>query len=396
MQAINAADAAAATSASTMPPRSQLPATSRRPISPPRSKQRPTYVCRAESGDGSMHPTRRATLLSAATLLPASASAAATAARAKVSTSAPPSPSSPTVVTDPGAARAAAFAAALEKRVVDFTLPSNGMRFIVLERPASAASPLSSSSSTSSSSTSLSLSSSSSSSSSEGTGNAPVVSLVTYAAVGAFDEPEGSTGMAHLLEHMAFKGTTVLGSRRNASSTSTSSSSPSSSAAAAALAASEEEALLAAAADAFYELRRLKDEARTKAAEAAAEAAGSSAASPSADSNSASGSSSSSSSTSTSSTLSSKQKQAIAAAEARLDAAAAAAEQVAQPNAYGALLSREGALGLNASTSHDATRYFVSLPSNKLELWFAMEAGRFRAPVWRVSEFFCFLSLIFF
>ena len=26
----------------------------------------------------------------------------------------------------------------------------------------------------------------------------------------------------------------------------------------------------------------------------------------------------------------------------------------------------------------DATRYFVSLPSNKLELWFAMESERFR------------------
>ena len=72
---------------------------------------------------------------------------------------------------------------------------------------------------------------------------------------------------------------------------------------------------------------------------------------------------------------------------ASADAAAAAAEQAAQPNAYGALLSREGALGLNASTSHDATRYYVSLPSNKLELWFAMEAGRFRAPVWRVRLF---------
>ena len=28
-------------------------------------------------------------------------------------------------------------------------------------------------------------------------------------------------------------------------------------------------------------------------------------------------------------------------------------------------------------------RYFVSLPSNKLELWFALEARRFRDPVFR-------------
>ncbi len=35
-------------------------------------------------------------------------------------------------------------------------------------------------------------------------------------------------------------------------------------------------------------------------------------------------------------------------------------------------------MGLNATTSHDQTRYFVSLPSNKLELWMALEAERFR------------------
>jgi predicted Zn-dependent peptidase len=53
------------------------------------------------------------------------------------------------------------------------------------------------------------------------------------------------------------------------------------------------------------------------------------------------------------------------------------------PNAYGALLQSSGAVGLNASTSHDATRYYVSLPSNKLELWFALEAERFQAPTFR-------------
>eukprot|EP00967_Tisochrysis_lutea_P134204 scaffold236671_cov17-Tisochrysis_lutea.AAC.1 len=37
-----------------------------------------------------------------------------------------------------------------------------------------------------------------------------------------------------------------------------------------------------------------------------------------------------------------------------------------------------GAVGLNASTSQDQTRYFCSLPSNKLELWFALESERFR------------------
>ena len=40
---------------------------------------------------------------------------------------------------------------------------------------------------------------------------APVVSFVTYANVGGADEPEGQTGVAHFLEHLAFKGTKRIG-----------------------------------------------------------------------------------------------------------------------------------------------------------------------------------------
>lgn len=40
---------------------------------------------------------------------------------------------------------------------------------------------------------------------------APVISFVTYADVGGVDEPEGKTGVAHFLEHLAFKGTTKIG-----------------------------------------------------------------------------------------------------------------------------------------------------------------------------------------
>lgn len=50
-------------------------------------------------------------------------------------------------------------------------------------------------------------------------------------------------------------------------------------------------------------------------------------------------------------------------------------------NGYGALLSRAGAVGLNASTSHDATKFYISLPANKLELWFALEAERFQVCI---------------
>lgn len=40
---------------------------------------------------------------------------------------------------------------------------------------------------------------------------APVVSFVTYADVGGVDEPDGKTGVAHFLEHLAFKGTRTIG-----------------------------------------------------------------------------------------------------------------------------------------------------------------------------------------
>ena len=51
------------------------------------------------------------------------------------------------------------------------------------------------------------------------------------------------------------------------------------------------------------------------------------------------------------------------------------------PNEFGSTLSQAGGVGLNATTSHDATRYFMALPANKLELWFALEAERFRVSM---------------
>jgi len=42
---------------------------------------------------------------------------------------------------------------------------------------------------------------------------APIVSFVTHADVGGVDEPEGQTGVAHFLEHLAFKGTPKIGTQ---------------------------------------------------------------------------------------------------------------------------------------------------------------------------------------
>ena len=63
------------------------------------------------------------------------------------------------------------------EEVTEFTL-DNGMKFIVLEQH-----------------------------------QAPVVSMMLYANVGASNEIDGQTGIAHYLEHLAFKGTTRIGTR---------------------------------------------------------------------------------------------------------------------------------------------------------------------------------------
>lgn len=65
----------------------------------------------------------------------------------------------------------------LEKRVKAYTL-KNGIRVLMLERHTS-----------------------------------PTVSLYIRQRVGAVDEPEGKTGMAHMLEHMMFKGTATIGTK---------------------------------------------------------------------------------------------------------------------------------------------------------------------------------------
>ncbi|KAL4423363.1 hypothetical protein ABPG77_004294 [Micractinium sp. CCAP 211/92] len=165
----------------------------------------------------------------------------------------------------------------LDQRLSTFSLP-NGLRFLVYERH-----------------------------------SAPIASFHIYADVGAFDEEDGQTGLAHLLEHMAFKGTPRIGTsdyRREAS-------------------------LLEALDDAFYSLQQ----------------AGSG--------------------------------REAARLQQQFEALQRQAAELSIPNAYGAMLSQEGGVGLNAATTHDATKYYVSLPANKAEWWFALESERFRAPVFR-------------
>src|SRR6202007_3369249 len=64
-----------------------------------------------------------------------------------------------------------------EKRVTEFTL-GKGLHFIDFERH-----------------------------------DAPVVSFHSYVNAGSVDDPSGQTGMAHMFEHMAFKGTETIGTK---------------------------------------------------------------------------------------------------------------------------------------------------------------------------------------
>src|ERR1700690_2592405 len=65
----------------------------------------------------------------------------------------------------------------VEKKVTEFTL-ANGLHFIIAERH-----------------------------------EAPVVSFHTYVNARSVDDPSGATGIAHMFEHMAFKGTESIGSK---------------------------------------------------------------------------------------------------------------------------------------------------------------------------------------
>lgn len=186
--------------------------------------------------------------------------------------------------------------------ITDFTL-DNGMRFIVLERHES-----------------------------------PTVSFITYANVGGVDEPPGKTGIAHFLEHLAFKGTSKIGTTDYAA----------------------EQPLL----DRLDELHREIE--RQQAAEISnTEGLTSNRATP--------GTPSDPDSTSDK----------LAALKAEFAEVEREANRYAIQNEFGQIVQRSGGVGLNATTSTDATRYFYSFPSNKLELWMSLESERFLDPVFR-------------
>jgi predicted Zn-dependent peptidase len=73
----------------------------------------------------------------------------------------------------------------------------------------------------------------------------------------------------------------------------------------------------------------------------------------------------------------------IAELSARLKTLEDSARAFVDPNEFDRILSRNGARGLNATTTFEATTYYVELPANRARLWFTLEADRLRNPVFR-------------
>jgi predicted Zn-dependent peptidase len=167
--------------------------------------------------------------------------------------------------------------------VQEFTLP-NGLRFLVVERH-----------------------------------QAPVFSFCTVVNSGSANDAVGTTGIAHMMEHMAFKGTTRVGTSDYAA----------------------EKPLLDAEDRAWA---AVLDERRRGARADSAR---------------------------------------LRTLETAFGGAEDAARKLVVSNEATQMVEQAGGQGINASTRSDVTSYFYSLPSNRLELWAALHAGTFVDPVFR-------------
>ncbi len=71
----------------------------------------------------------------------------------------------------------------------------------------------------------------------------------------------------------------------------------------------------------------------------------------------------------------------------------AAQREVLVKNEFDRIYTTAGASGMNAFTSNDMTGYFITVPANKLELWAWMESERLLRPVFR--EFYAERDVVF-
>ncbi|NTV48980.1 MAG: insulinase family protein [Geobacteraceae bacterium] len=183
-------------------------------------------------------------------------------------------------------------AANLEEKVVEHTM-KNGMKLLIVERHTS-----------------------------------PTVSAWIRFRVGSVDERSDERGIAHLLEHMLFKGTTTLGTKDYAA----------------------EKPILDKIEN--VSLTLMNEKAKRDKADPVK----------------------------------------IAGLEKQLASLETDASKYVIKDEFFELYSKNGGTGYNAFTSRDGTTYLISLPSNKLELWAAIESDRLQNAVLR--EFYTERSVV--
>jgi predicted Zn-dependent peptidase len=148
---------------------------------------------------------------------------------------------------------------------------------------------------------------------------APVFAFFTMVDAGSVQDPMGQTGLAHMFEHMAFKGTDKIGTTDFAAEK----------------AALEKVEVAYTAYIAERDKRVGRDEAKLKQLEQA-------------------------------------WKDAIT-----------VADKYVKPNEFGKIVEQNGGEDMNAFTNYDETGYHYSFPQNRLELWAYLESERFLHPVMR-------------
>ncbi len=154
----------------------------------------------------------------------------------------------------------------------------------------------------------------------------PVVSINVTFAVGGINEQVGQTGLAHLYEHMAFKGTRLVGTTNY----------------------EKEKPILDELALVGSELDQRERDIAVKGGAATAD-----------------------------------ERTAVESLQKRFLDLQAQASRYVVGNELALLYQRHGGVGLNASTGKDVTRYMISLPSNRLPVGAAIESDRMANPVLR-------------
>lgn len=148
---------------------------------------------------------------------------------------------------------------------------------------------------------------------------APVFSFFTNVDVGSVQDPMGKTGLAHMFEHMAFKGTPDIGTKDYAA----------------------EKVALQKVEDAYAAFLHERDK------------------------------------------RVGRDEQKLKELQSTFQAAMKDAQQYVIPNQFDEIIERNGGQGVNAFTADDDTGYFYSFPLNRLELWAYLESDRYAHPVFR-------------